>query len=224
MHYVCSDIHGEIERYQTMLQFLNLKEDDILYVLGDVIDRQPHGVQILNSIMENPHIQMILGNHELLCLQTLGPHSVYGARDVWKGNGGSSTYRELVYHTDIHKRNQLIRFLSELPDHVEVTINSQEFYLVHGFPGKTTEDRVWNRPEPLSHNPFPNKQLIIGHTPVSHLLGKEAFQKILQSGGEEHLKIFRSPDFIDIDCGCGNSISVRRLACLCLETMQEFYF
>ena len=37
------------------------------------------------------------------------------------------------------------------------------------------------------------------------------------------LSIFHHPQYIDIDCCCGYDFSVRRLACLRLEDMAEFY-
>ena len=40
---------------------------------------------------------MLLGNHEQMCLDTLGPNSVYGSRRLWQENGGISTYRDLLY-------------------------------------------------------------------------------------------------------------------------------
>ena len=39
--YIMSDIHGLYDRYEAMLKKIDLKEDDRLYVLGDVIDRGP---------------------------------------------------------------------------------------------------------------------------------------------------------------------------------------
>ena len=47
MHYCISDIHGEFDRYQTMLEELHLTDNDTLYVIGDVIDRAPGGVDVL---------------------------------------------------------------------------------------------------------------------------------------------------------------------------------
>lgn len=36
-------------------------------------------------------------------------------------------------------------------------------------------------------------------------------------------EIFHAPGLIGIDCGCGNETDLRRLACLRLEDMREFY-
>ena len=43
MVYCMSDIHGEIERFHQMLNLIELRSDDHLYIIGDVIDRYPGG-------------------------------------------------------------------------------------------------------------------------------------------------------------------------------------
>ena len=40
---------------------------------------------------------------------------------------------------------------------------------------------------------------------------------------EKPLEIFHAPGLIDIDCGCGSGYELRRLACLRLDDMKEFY-
>ena len=97
MIYCMSDIHGELDRFKAMLDLINFSSDDTLYIIGDVIDRHPGGVEILKIIKDTPNMFMLLGNHEQMCLDTLGPNSVYGSRRLWLENGGSNTYRELLY-------------------------------------------------------------------------------------------------------------------------------
>ncbi len=46
-YYVCSDIHGRFDRYQKLLDQIQLTSDDRLFILGDVIDRNPDGILIL---------------------------------------------------------------------------------------------------------------------------------------------------------------------------------
>ena len=50
MIYVMSDLHGCYDKYIAMLEKINLKYDDTLYILGDVIDRGPDRVKILLDI------------------------------------------------------------------------------------------------------------------------------------------------------------------------------
>ena len=132
--YCMSDIHGELDKFERMLDLIHFSDEDHLYILGDVIDRGALGVDILRRIMEESNMTMLLGNHEQMCLSTLGTHNEFGARDLWRMNGGSSTYRELLYHRTHQERNEILHFLSDLPDHLELTVGEQKFHLVHGRP------------------------------------------------------------------------------------------
>ena len=52
--FVVSDIHGE---YELIIRLLEnpLEETDTLYVLGDILDRGPHLIQIVLKLMEIPN-------------------------------------------------------------------------------------------------------------------------------------------------------------------------
>ena len=148
MIYCVSDIHGEIQRWKTMLELIQFSNEDTLYVLGDVIDRNPHGIEVLQDIMRRPNIHMIVGNHEQMMLDSFWSNNDYDARRLWKYNGGGSTYRKMVYGTTTPERLRILRFVRELPDHLEIEVNGRQFYLVHGNVGDNHYDRIWGRPEP----------------------------------------------------------------------------
>ena len=214
MLYCMADLHGEQDLFLEMLEQIRFSDTDHLYILGDVIDRGPGGVDLLERIMASPNMTMLLGNHEQMCLSTLGPHNEFGARELWRQNGGGTTYRELLYHCTPQKRNCILRFLSGLPDHLELTVGNQNFYLVHGFPGGDPHTRIWGRAEPDRASPYPDTICIVGHTPTAFLTGRMT----------EALSIWHGNGIIDIDCGCGNLNALhRRLACLRLDDMAEFY-
>ena len=80
MIYCISDIHGEIDRWNTMLNLIQFSSSDTMYVLGDVIDRKPYGIQILQDIMDRPNVHMLLGNHEQMMLDTFCSGNEYDAR------------------------------------------------------------------------------------------------------------------------------------------------
>ena len=61
-----SDIHGRKDRFDDILKQIKLTKNDTLYILGDVIDRNPDGITILKYIMHKPNIKMLLGNHEYI--------------------------------------------------------------------------------------------------------------------------------------------------------------
>ena len=46
MIYVTSDLHGyPLEKFSDMLKSVNFSQNDILYILGDVIDRGKDGIK-----------------------------------------------------------------------------------------------------------------------------------------------------------------------------------
>ena len=59
MIYCMSDIHGDYEKYRRMLETIQLKETDTLYILGDVADRGPEQVSILLDMMKRPNVRPI---------------------------------------------------------------------------------------------------------------------------------------------------------------------
>lgn len=63
MIYVLSDIHGNKENFDSVLEKISLQPEDSLYILGDVIDRNPYGIQLLQQIMKMGNAHMLLGNH-----------------------------------------------------------------------------------------------------------------------------------------------------------------
>lgn len=214
MIYCMSDLHGELTWFHQMLERINFSGSDHLYIIGDVIDRGSRGVDILKQIMETPNMTMLLGNHEQMCLSTLGPHNEFGARALWRQNGGMTTYRELLYHRTPQERNRILWFLSHLPDYLELTVGNQKFHLVHGFPGEDHDTRIWGRVETDSKSPYLNTICIVGHTPTIFLTGNL----------DNDYSIWHGDGIIDIDCGCGSrKAEHRRLACLRLDDMAEFY-
>ena len=49
-----SDLHGELHFFEQMLKQINFSSSDQLYIIGDVIDRGPAGVDLLAQIMDAP--------------------------------------------------------------------------------------------------------------------------------------------------------------------------
>lgn len=219
MVYCMSDIHGELDRWKETLSLIQFSDADTLYVLGDVIDRKPMGIDILQDIMRRPNVHMILGNHEQMMLDAFWSGNNYDARRLWSMNGGGNTYRTMMYKVSTEERLRILRFIQELPDHLEIEVNGRQFYLVHGYPGHDTVNRIWDRPEPPPSEPLiPGMTVICGHTCTYWMnLYVEGYDE------EAPFEIFYAPGLIDIDCGCGNVTDQRRLACLRLDDMKEFY-
>lgn len=228
--YVMSDIHGEFDRFQSMLDMIQASDDDQIIILGDAIDRNPDGVKILMHIMAHDNMTLIRGNHEQMAIDAMADrHGVLNdVQTLWRNNGGSCTRRELLYKTSMQDRINIMRFLRKTATDMTVTVNHQEFYLVHGWPNASPEDKLWGRPDGALNQiqaPVPGKITIIGHTPVCYLVQPDnPIEYIHQLEREhKHMMIQHGNGVIAIDCGCGNKTETRRLACICLNTMEEFY-
>ena len=73
MIYCISDIHGRIDLFEKMLDKINLKQGDTLYVLGDSIDRGG-GLEVVKKCKElydKGLLKYIQGNHEFSFIQTV---------------------------------------------------------------------------------------------------------------------------------------------------------
>ena len=80
MTYCMSDLHGRFDKYEEMLEKIAFSASDSLYIIGDVIDRNPGGVKLLRDIMGRSNVILLKGNHEQMCLDTLYNHDGYLAR------------------------------------------------------------------------------------------------------------------------------------------------
>lgn len=228
MTYVTSDVHGEFDKYQALLEKIQFCSEDTLYVLGDVIDRRSGGVKILRDMMLRPNVIPLLGNHEFMaamCLPWLlakitteSMAKLDGARlgafQDWMNNGGGPTLQALGMLGQ-SERTDILDYLREFSLYEEVEVGGRSFVLVHAgldnfAPGKpleayTLEELLFSRPE-LDTVYWPDRTVIFGHTPTWY------------RGSDK--RILRRGTWIDIDCGCGSG---GPLGCLCLDTMGEFY-
>ena len=51
---------------------LNLQDTDILYILGDVVDRGWKPMEILQDMMSRPNVIPIAGNHDMIAREIMG--------------------------------------------------------------------------------------------------------------------------------------------------------
>lgn len=162
--YCVSDIHGNGVAFDALMRILALKDDDTLYILGDIIDRGPDGIQLLKKIMKMPNVKLILGNHELMMIEYFDPSfalssgSLSGSstpvtltkhntiKQRWNQNSNHSTLNQFL---SLSKEEQLeiLEYLKKSSFHESVSIDGKKFYLVHAFPSETPYQEVWSRPE-----------------------------------------------------------------------------
>ena len=76
MYYVTSDIYGEYDRYLAMLEKIHFCDGDILFVLGDVVDRGPEQ----NRIYYDQEVTVIVGHTPTLAIN--GKPEIYKSGNV----------------------------------------------------------------------------------------------------------------------------------------------
>lgn len=90
--YVLSDVHGYLNDFERGLEEAEFGPDDTLWILGDLLDRGPDGIGVVNRVMtlqqEAPdRVRVLMGNHEILAL---GRYRFPDTRflESWTLNGG----------------------------------------------------------------------------------------------------------------------------------------
>lgn len=221
MTYVMSDIHGAWDLYDRMLRRISFSDEDRLYILGDAVDRGPDGVRILDHAMRHRNVVLVRGNHEQMLVDGMDPFARADALEIWRNNGSRPTVEALT-KLPLPARIRLVAYVRRSKDHADVEAGGKKFHLVHGCPGDDRRTRLWENPNPYGFPKFPDRTVVVGHTPVLYFHPSQT--GYLTKCGS-HMSIFRCDAFIGIDCGCGLpwNYPKRALACLRLDDMAEFY-
>ncbi|MBR0341582.1 MAG: metallophosphoesterase [Oscillospiraceae bacterium] len=233
MIYCTSDIHGfPIESFFRLLEKGDFGDQDTLYILGDVIDRNSDGgVAMLRWMMNQPNVEFILGNHEAMLLSCSFLFEEITDESIdhlnfqqmqlllqWMQNGSQPTMTSLreLKKKDPDALNDLLDYLRDAPLYSVVSAGGRDFVLVHSGLGNfsqekklseyTPDDLLWTRPSP-DERYFPDIMTILGHTPTGYLFGEKG-------------KMFRTDTWIDIDTGASGGGSPMLLR---LDDMKEFY-
>ncbi len=232
--YVTSDLHGsELEKLKQLLNKVNFNDNDWLFILGDVVDRQNDGgIEILKWLLQQPNAELILGNHEAMLLSCdflfneITEDNIAGFTPEkmqllinYTQNGGDVTLKTLrdLMHTDPEAVADILDYLREAPLYETVRAGGRDFLLVHSgldnfernkkITDYTADELIWAWPE-ITDEYFDDIITVFGHTPTlfyDH-----------QSKG----KILKTKTWIDVDVGVpyGNPPALLRL-----DDLEEFY-
>ena len=144
MVYAISDIHGYYDKYIRMLDKIEFNKNDMLYVIGDVIDRGDDGIKILLDMMRRENVIPILGNHEYMAYSVLKKFNVeitaynYSSHldedslemyENWMFNGGITTSQAFA-KLDRETRDSIIEYLGDFELYEEIEILNRKFLLV----------------------------------------------------------------------------------------------
>lgn len=210
--YVCGDLHGEYPVYQAIVN--QLKEKDKLYILGDVIDKGPDGIKILQDVMkrkEQGQVEFLIGNHELMMIQSLFFNDKI-TKANWEENNDGDITRKAFEELSFDEQNRIKEFLLNSYVYKNINVNSQNIHLVHA---KSIQDKNDNSDKTVREMIAEKKE---------ELMSEALCERNPSSSGESHSKSAKSGKFtvightttrdnmvkykngyLDIDCGAGSN-------------------
>ena len=212
--YVCSDLHGEYPAYQAIIG--QLKEKDKLYILGDVIDRGPDGIKILQDIMkrkEKGQVEFLIGNHELMMVQAL----ILGDKTQeknWtsKENSGEVTKKAFEKLSPADQKS-IKEFLLDSYVYKNIDVDSQKVHFVHAKAvqdekdnsNKTVREMLAEGKEKLMETAVWSRGVnsLMSSEPHPESAKKGTFTVIGHSPTDNNLIKYKN-GYLNIDCGAGN--------------------
>lgn len=231
MIYAVSDIHGCYSQYKEILEKIRFSEEDTLYVLGDVLDRGPEPLRVLEDMSARYNVIPVIGNHEYMALSVLRSLMTEITEDNidkmlnaefmekyqhWISDGGQVTldqFRKLR----ADDREFLLDYLEEFQLYDEFQLNGNRYILVHAdIAGRDKdrplqecgiEDLIFTRAE-YDKAYSDSYYLVTGHTPT---FGIDA---------DYDGRIYCKNRHIAIDCGC---VFGRPLGVYCFDTGECIY-
>lgn len=232
MIYVMSDLHGEYDKYIKMLDKINFREKDTMYILGDVVDRGLQPMPILLDMMKRKNIVPIFGNHELMALPVLEELidfsddkkdiEQYLSCDIkkaymhWNCHGAETTIDSFL-KLNVNDRVAVLNYLKSFKKY-ETIIDDDEnkILLVHAGLGNYTLGKsleMYSDYELTVMRPMVNGveygdfyKIIVGHMPTTSINGNP--------------EMYSSGNLLFIDCGASYN---GRLCCLCIDAMKAIY-
>jgi serine/threonine protein phosphatase 1 len=188
---IIGDVHGHYKGLMTLLHAIAPGQADQVYFLGDLIDRGPDSLHVVDFVQRSGY-NCLLGNHEQLMIDSFPNGKPFSpALQAWLYSGGRATvasYGEtgiLLDHLD---------WMKTLPTHLDLG----DLWLVHAgvhpllpIEAQSTQEFCWIRDEfhSIAKPYFEDKLIITGHT-ITFTLPKVAPGEIAQGCG-----------WLDIDTG-----------------------
>lgn len=181
-----SDIHGNLDALKGLLDLLKFSKEDILVLLGDLVEKGPKNLETLRYIIDLTHeyeVYVVCGNCDAITKEIMNPEENHRLLSYLL-LGCNSLLNEMLDEINVHLHSdsdlciikdllltnfpEELNFIMNLPDIIE----TKSFIFVHG--GLTDsplerqeQNRVRRMEEFLNHGTNFNKYVIVGHWPVA---------------------------------------------------------
>lgn len=228
MTYVVSDLHGCFEQFKRLLKEISFNDNDVMYVLGDVVDYGDESMELLCDLSMRFNVIPIVGDHDFRALRLLTEldkmlrdgvtpePEVLSEMADWVREGGQTTLEGFKV-LDEDMREGVLEYLADFSLYEEVEVKGKKYLLLHAGiadfdPETPLEDYM---PEDFITEPldperayFKDVTVVAGHIPTYEI-----------PGGERG-RIYRGDGCIIMDCG---SAFDEAMGCLCLDNGREIY-
>ena len=141
MTYVVSNLHGNYDKFTELLRTISFREDDLMYVLGDLVDFGEQSMELIADLSVRLNVYCIAGEHDFRAAKLLtgfdkmlknggSPDGDYIAEmTAWVQDGGQTTL-EGFRALDEEQREGVLDYLCDLALFEEVEIKGKS-YLVN---------------------------------------------------------------------------------------------
>lgn len=170
--FAVGDIHGCSNTFKRLLlDKIKIQKTDIIYCLGDYIDRGIDSKGVIDFILElraeGHTIYTLRGNHEQMMLDAPLSKEKW---NHWIKNGGTEALKSFNISSLEQLPSKYIDFLKS----TDLYLETDDFIFVHAGlnfnlenPFSDKVSMLWSRDEYIDISKINNKTIIHGHTPVS---------------------------------------------------------
>ncbi len=151
---VISDIHGNLEAFERVLEDMDTQAPDLVYCLGDSVGYGPEP-EAVTELVRARNIPQVCGNHELAMVRS--------AERIWF----NPTAREALERSRKLVSRRSLKYMKTLP----LFLDEWGCYFVHGFPPDSPRTYLFERGDdelPETFTFLRGRICFVGHT---HELG-----------------------------------------------------
>jgi serine/threonine protein phosphatase 1 len=165
---VIPDIHGCSQTFKALLQKISLTKDDLLFLLGDYIDRGPDSSGVIDYIMklqsDGYNIKPLLGNHEQEIIEASKEYDTPTFKFYVR------RFKSLdLLNSEGKIKKSYFDFMNNLPYYIVLP----DYYLVHGAinfekdnPFEERRQLLVLRSQIYNSEKAGNRRIVYGHQPT----------------------------------------------------------
>lgn len=184
--FVIGDIHSHFDQMIELFEMVQFDfENDLLISLGDLVDRGPKPIEVIEKLMTVKNFIHILGNHDEWCYQYLLNNE---PPEDWEYQGGLSTFEAYNNHPEFKEKHCAFFEKAKL-----CYLDDENRLFVHGgfnarVPFEKQRDKkdvlIWDRSLIPTAQKYHKKnktiqdfsEIFVGHTPIQ-LIGESTPKK-----------------------------------------------